>query len=70
MRMNLSRRIVRLLRAGMRVERIAVALHASVATVYRWRACPPKRPMRALLDRLDEIEKTLRVGEKRGRRLT
>lgn len=55
--MKLSARIKKLLSHGLRPEELAVKLNVSLATVYRWKTDPPKRPMRALIEALTELEK-------------
>lgn len=55
---DLSSRIERLLEK-MRPEELATRLKISVATIYRWKTSPPKRPLRAFLEALDELEKSV-----------
>jgi transposase len=55
--MKLSTRIKKLLSGGLRPEDLAVKLNVSLATIYRWKTDPPKRPMRSLIAALDELEK-------------
>jgi transposase len=54
---KLASRIEDLLDAGYTPEQLAKKLNVSLATVYRWKATPPKRPMRALVQALKELEK-------------
>jgi len=55
--MKLSTRIKRLLSDGLRPEDLAAKLNVSLATIYRWKTDPPKRPMRSLMEALTELER-------------
>lgn len=52
---KLQGRIEKLLR-NMSPEELAYKLSVSVSTIYRWRTVAVKRPMRALMRKLDEVE--------------
>jgi len=58
----LEDRIEKLLASGLTVEELAVKLGASAATVYRWKSEGAKRPLRALMQRLEEIERRVEGG--------
>jgi len=55
--MKLAARIKKLLSNGLRPEELAVKLNVSLATIYRWKTAPPKRPMRSLMEALGELER-------------
>lgn len=54
---KLANRIEALLDSGYSPEELAKKLNVSLATVYRWMASPPKRPLKALVEALKELEK-------------
>lgn len=56
---TLSQRIQAVLDTGLSPEEAAHRIGISIATLYRWRQAEPKRPMRMLVQALEELEKEL-----------